>query len=109
MTPHDAAPIDAAVQRVLAQAERLPSGDCKRHVQASARDLASACWRRQGVPAAVDRFAASVRQLQAGLAEGTRRRERDNAPAVERLLEALQEELLPELRRSGLLERGEHS
>ena len=97
------APIDAALRTVIARAERLPDGDGEHHVRASVRELASACSCGEGVRDAVDRLAGSVRQLQTELLEGSRRRERHEAVAIERLLEALQEELLPELRRSGLL------
>jgi hypothetical protein len=103
MTDDRAARIDAAVQRIITYAERLPPGGGEHHVQVSARELASACARGEGVRAAVDRLASSVRQLQTERSEGSRRRERHDAQAIERLLEALQEDLLPELRRSGLL------
>jgi hypothetical protein len=95
--------LDAALQRVLAHAERLPGGAGEHHVKASARELGSACLRGEGVRAAVARLASSVRQLQNELAAGRRRRERHDAAEIERLLEALQEDLLPELRRNGLL------
>ena len=69
-----------------------------------AREVQSACMRGDGVRAAVDRLASSIRQLQAELSSGPRRQERHDAAGIERLLEVLQEELLPTLRQSGLIE-----
>ena len=85
------------------RAEALPPGEIERHVQACAHELTAACVHRSGIRAAVDRMAASVAQLQAALSHGSRRQERHDAPAVERLLETLQEQLLPQLRKKGLL------
>lgn len=95
--------LDAAVQSIVERAGALPSGDAEHHVVASVRELQRACAEREGVEGAVHRLMESVRQLQAQHARGRRRQQQHDAPAVERLLESLQEELLPELRRSGLL------
>ena len=95
--------VAAALRALIARAEALPPGDLERHVQACAHELTAACVRRTGIRAAVDRMAAGVAQLQAALAQGSRRHEQHEAPAVERLLETLQEQLLPQLRKKGLL------
>ena len=95
--------IQAAVGTIVALAERLPSGDVEHHVKASAHELEGACSRGEGVHEALDRFTTSIRQLQTELAVGSRRHEQHDTPAIERLLEGLQEQLLPELRRQNLL------
>lgn len=92
-----------ALRKVLSLAQRLREGDGEDHVRASARELESACARGEGVRAAIDRLSSSVRQLQAELSTGSRRREQHDAVDIERLLEVLQEELLPTLRQSGLI------
>ena len=96
-------PTEDALRKVLALAQRLREGDGEDHVRASAREVESACARGEGVRTAVDRLSSSVRQLQAELSNGARRREQHDAPSIERLLEVLQEDLLPTLRRSGLI------
>ena len=78
-------------------------GDAEHHVQTCTHELAASCSRREDVRAAVDRLVAAVSQLRGALMDGSRRRERHDAAAVERLLETLQEQLLPELRTNGLL------
>ena len=103
MSVPDLTPSTDALQKVLSLAQRLPEGDGEDHVRASARELESACSRSEGVRAAIDRLSSSVRQLQAELSTGSRRREQHDAVDIERLLEVLQEELLPTLRQSGLI------
>ncbi len=95
--------VAAALRALIARADALPAGEIERHVQACAHELTAACVRRTGIRAAVDRLAASVSQLQVSLSQGSRRHEQHEAPAVERLLETLQEQLLPELRKKGVL------
>ncbi len=95
--------IASAMQLVTSFAERLPEGEAEHHVRLSAQELARACADEEGVPVAVDHFVQSIRQLQRERGEGARRQQQHGAAAVERLLEALQENLLPELRRAGLV------
>ena len=92
-----------AVRKVLALAQRLREGDGEDHIRASARELESSCASGEDVRAAIDRLSSSVRQLQAELSNGSRRREQHDALSIERLLEVLQEDLLPTLRQSGLI------
>jgi len=92
-----------ALRKVRALALRLREGDGEDHVRASAREVESACARGEDVRTAVDRLSSSVRQLQAELSNGSRRREQHDALGIERLLEVLQEDLLPTLRQSGLI------
>jgi hypothetical protein len=93
----------AALRALIARAKALPAGDAEHHVQTCTHELAAACVHRSGVRVAVDRLAEGLMQLQAALSDGPRRRERHDAPAVERLLETFQEQLLPALRKKGLL------
>jgi hypothetical protein len=95
--------IASAAQHVAVLAQRLPAGEAEHHVLGSARELALACSEKQDVSAAVDRLVESIRQLQSDRSQGPRRLEQQGTTAVERLLEAFQEELLPELRRTGLI------
>lgn len=101
--PFQAGPLATAAQGVLARAADLPAGEAERHVQTCARQLASACLRRSDVRPAVERLVAAVEMLQESLQHGGRRRAQHDVLPVERLLEAFQEELLPELRRQDLL------
>ena len=101
--PHPTPATENAVRKVLALAQRLREGDGEDHVRASAREIESACARGEGVRTAVNRLSSSVRQLQAELSNGSRRREQHDALSIERLLEVLQEDLLPTLRQSGLI------
>ena len=96
-------PVATAAGLVVARAAALPGGEAGRHVETCARQLASSCLRRGDVRENVDRLVAAVETLQATLRNGARRRAQHDLPAVERLLEVFQEELLPELRREGLL------
>ena len=96
-------PVSVALRVLIARADALPAGDVERHVQVCAHALAAACVRRTGVGAAIDRFAGSLAQLQAALSAGTRRRHQHDAPAMQRLMETLRNDLLPSLRRGNLL------
>ena len=96
-------PVARAMWLVIARAATLPDGEAERHVQACARQLGSSCLRRVDVPRGVDRLVTAVEMLQASLRAGARRRAQHDLVAVERLLEVFQEELLPVLRREGLL------
>lgn len=104
MSAHeDTTTFTAPLREVIALAKGLPTGDAEHHVQVSAHELEVACSRRDGVGEAVDRLARSVRQLQQNRYDGPRRDQQQGEAAIERLLEAFQEDLLPELRRSGLI------
>lgn len=96
-------PVATALGLVIARADALPSGDVAGQVQTCTHTLAAACMHRAGVREAVDRLAAAVAMMQDGLQLGGRRRAQHDSLAVERLLEVFQEELLPELRRQGLV------
>jgi len=101
--PLESRAIAAALRSVSARAAALPRGDAECYVQICTHRLAAATTSRVDVRAAVDRLIAAINQLQGTLKDGPRRRAQHDSAAVERLLEALQEELLPELRREGLV------
>ena len=101
--PLEPGSVVAALQSVIARAAALPPGDAERYVQTCTHRLAAAATSRVDVRAAVDALTAAINQLQGTLKDGPRRRAQHDGAAVERLLEALQEELLPELRRQGLV------
>jgi hypothetical protein len=99
MTADDLVAVDAAVKKISRLAGRLGSGDSEIHVQRSLAELTGAIGRREAPEVPLDRVVSSVRQLQHVRQNGLRREERRGALGVERLLEAIQEELLPILRR----------
>jgi hypothetical protein len=99
MTQDDLVAADAAVKKISRLAGRLGSGDSESHVQRSLAELTDAIGRREPPEVAFARLASSVRQLQRARENGLRRDEQRGAVGIERLLEAIQEELLPILRR----------
>ena len=96
-------PVADALRALIARADALPGGDAERYVQACTHELATACTRGDGIRPAVDRLVSAIKQLQGALTDGPRRRAERDGPAVERLLETFQEQLLTELRRQSLL------
>lgn len=100
MTRDDLAAVDAAVKRISRLAGRLGPGESENHVQRSLAELTAAIGRQEEPVHAVDRLLSSLRQLQRSREHGRRRDEQRGAAGIERVLEAIQEELLPILRRS---------
>lgn len=100
MTPDDLAAVNAAVKKVSRLAARLGCGESETHVQRSLAELTAAIGRQEELAHAFDRLATSLRQLQQSRERGRRRDEQRGAVGIERILEAIQEELLPTLRRS---------
>jgi hypothetical protein len=98
MTPDDLAAVDASLKRVSRLAARLGSGESENHVQRSLAELASAIGRQEELAPPLDRLMVSLRQLQQSRDRGRRRDEQRGAAGIERLLETIQEELLPILR-----------
>ena len=96
-------PVTTALSLMIARAAALADGDVERHVQICARQLASSSLRRVDVRDSVERLVAAVQMLQEALRNGPRRRAQHDIVAVERLLEVVQEELLPQLRRERLI------
>ena len=101
MPDEDFTSIEAALQVVEKFASRLTVGDAEGHVRRSVNELAAAVTKKEGIEPAVDRLLRGLRGLDDARAA---RRCRDfgrESPAVDRLLDAVQEELLPALRRVG--------
>jgi hypothetical protein len=94
--------LQAALERVDTLASRLSAGDVEGWVQRSVGSLSDAARGRGSVETAVGHLIRALQQLDEEHATGRRRREfQQTSPAVSRLLEALQEDLLPALRRAG--------
>jgi hypothetical protein len=100
MPDEDFTSIEAALQVVEKFASRLTVGDAEGHVRRSVDELCAAVTKKEGIEPAVDRLLRGLR----GMDEAHARRRRDfgrESLAVDRLLDAVQEELLPALRRVG--------
>ena len=93
--------IEAALQAVERFAGRLLVGDAEGDVRRSVDELRAAVATKEGVEPAVDRLLQSLRGLHAAGLAGRRRDFQRDSPSVDRLLEAVEQELLPELRRLG--------
>jgi hypothetical protein len=88
------------LQRVQAAAERLGEGSAADHVRRSVRELSRAVEQSAGVGRALERVMSSVRQLQGEERAGRLRHAREALATAQRLLDTLQQELLPALQRS---------
>lgn len=82
-------------------AARLPDGEREDDVRRALARTQVALRELRSVEDAVRELVTSLHQLDEDSVGGRRREFQRNAPAVGRLLEALQEDLLPLLRRSG--------
>jgi hypothetical protein len=91
------------LQRLEALAERLDVGSGAGHVRRSVRELSEAVARRHCVGLAFERVLSSVRQLQGEERTGRLRDAREPLAHAERLLDAMQQQLLPALQRSGYI------
>jgi hypothetical protein len=93
--------VEAALQVVEKFASRLTVGDAEGHVRRSVDELCAAVAKKEEIQFTVDRLLRGLRGLDDARAAGGRRDFQTESPAVDRLLEAVQEELLPALRRVG--------
>jgi hypothetical protein len=93
--------VEAALQVVAKFARRLTAGDAEGHVRRSVDELCAAVAKKEEIRFAVDRLLRGLRSLDDARTAGSRRDFQTESPAVDRLLEAVQEELLPALRRVG--------
>jgi hypothetical protein len=82
-------------------ASQLPEGEREDDVRRALARTQVALRELSGVEGAVRELVTSLHQLDEDTVGGRRREFQRNSPAVGRLLEALQEDLLPLLRRSG--------
>ena len=101
MQPDDSEPLDSACRLVETFATRLPQGEREDDVRRSLSGTLLALRNGHGVEHAVHQLVQALHQFDEGQTGASRREFQRNAPAVGRLLEALQEELLPLLRRAG--------
>ena len=99
MSDSDFARIEAALERVATLATRLGPGESETNVRQSA-ELGVAVRTGNDPSPALDRLIRSLEQLQSARHDGRRRDEQHGAPDVSRILEAIQEELVPALRQS---------
>jgi hypothetical protein len=91
-----------AIRAIEKFADRLPDGDVEGHIRRSAHELTLASEQRRSIEATFERLTQAVRQLDEHNTTGRLRRDFENeAPLVARLLEAIQEELMPALKRAG--------
>jgi hypothetical protein len=101
MRTADPEPIQSACRLVEEFAERLPPGEREDHVRRSLKGALMALRTERCVEDAVRQLVAALHQLDEDAVGGRRREFQRNAPAVGRLLQALQEELFPLLRSAG--------
>jgi hypothetical protein len=92
--------VEAALQVVEKFASRLTAGNAEGHVRRSVDELCAAVAKKEEIQFAVDRLPRGLRSLDDARTAG-RRDFQTESSAVDRLLEAVQEELLPALRRVG--------
>jgi len=93
--------IEAALQAVEKFAGRLSGGDAQGDVRRSVEELRVAVATKAGVEPAVDRLLLSLRGLNAAGLDGLRRDFQRGSPSVDRLVETVEQELLPAVRRLG--------
>jgi len=93
--------VEAALQVVEEFASRLTAGDAEGHARRSVDELCAAVAKKEGIQSAIGRLLRGLRSLDDARTAGGRRDFQAESPAVDRLLEAVQEELLPTLRSVG--------
>ena len=101
MPDEDFTSIEAVLQVVEKFASRLTVGDAEGHVRCSVDELSAAVTKKEVIEPAVDRLLRGLRGLDDARAARRRRDFGRASPAVDRLLDAVQKELLPALRRVG--------
>ena len=101
MADEDFTSVEAALQVVEKFASRLTAGDAEGHVRRSVDELCAAVAKKEEIQFAVDRLLRGLRSLDDARAARRRRDFGRESPAVDRLLDAVQKELLPALRRVG--------
>ena len=99
----DPSPLIPALEHLETLAARLGKGSSEDHVRRSVAELSATLRSGSLVGPAVERVMSSVRQLQDEALAGSRRDQQASMLPIERLLDALQRELLPALQRAGRL------
>ncbi|HEX2311036.1 MAG TPA: hypothetical protein VHH91_09980 [Vicinamibacterales bacterium] len=99
---HEDAPAPTRIlQHLETVADRLGEGSAADHVRRSVRELSLAVEHSGSVGPAVERVMSSIRQLQGEECAGRLRHAREALAVAERVLNTVQQELLPALHRSG--------
>jgi hypothetical protein len=101
MPPADDDTLDPLRRLIDEFASRLPDGEREDDVRRALARTQVALNETRGIESAVRELVTTLHQLDEDTVGGRRREFQRNAPAVGRLLEALQEDLLPLLRRAG--------
>lgn len=101
MPPADREALEPLRRMIDGFASQLPEGEREDDVRRALARTQVALRELSGVEGAVRELVTSLHQLDEDTVGGRRREFQRNSPAVGRLLEALQEDLLPLLRRSG--------
>jgi hypothetical protein len=96
----DSEPLESVYRLLETFAHRLPQGVREEDVRRALTSTLISLREQHGVEDAVRQLVSALHQLDEDAVGGTRREFQRNAPAVGRLLEALQEDLLPLLRRA---------
>jgi hypothetical protein len=99
--PGDLFLVDAALLAVDRFAGRLADGDDVSHVQRTIDELRTAFSEKAAIEPAVDRLVKSLQGLQAARIAGSRRDFLRGSWSVGRLVDAVERDLLPALRRVG--------
>lgn len=101
MNPDVFAAVVLALSRVEVMAERLPDGDAEGHVRRSIDEFAGAFSRREALEPVVARMRGSILMLHESRRVGRRRAYEHDKGLVGELDRAIEERLLPELRKMG--------
>lgn len=101
MNPDLFAGVVVALNRVAVFADRLPAGDAEGHVRRSIDEFATAFSRREALEPKVARMLGSILMLHGSRLAGRRRAYEQDKILVGELDRAVEERLLPELRKIG--------
>jgi hypothetical protein len=101
MNPDVFAGVVVALNRVTVVAERLPDGDAEGYVRRSIDEFAAAFSRREAIEPVVERMRDSILMLHGSREAGRRRAYEHDKILVGELDRAVEERLLPELRKIG--------
>ncbi len=93
-------PLESACRHLETFAHRLPQGAREDDVRRALMSALIALREQHDVEDAVRQLVSALHRLDEDAVSGTRREFQRNAPAVGRVLEAFQEDLLPLLRRA---------
>ena len=101
MRPDAFAGVVVSLAQVVTIAERLLDGDAEGHVRRSIEEFAAVFARREAIEPAVQRMRDSILMLHASRKSGGRRAFEHDKVLIEELDKAIEERLIPELRRLG--------